>query len=55
MAHTKSVEEVLKEFDVSETTGLSEDRVTKLREKHGLNGTVGWREEWRASATYSSN
>ncbi|KAL5477122.1 hypothetical protein EMCRGX_G023868 [Ephydatia muelleri] len=37
MAHAKSVEEVLKEFDVSERTGLSEGRVTKLREKYGLN------------------
>lgn len=53
MAHAKSVEEVLKEFDVSEKTGLSEERVTKLREKHGLNGTVGWREGRRAIASYS--
>lgn len=43
MAHAKSVEEVLKEFDVSERTGLSEGRVTKLRVKYGLNGKVGWR------------
>ena len=37
-AYTKTPEEVLKHFQVTETKGLSEQQVKSLREKHGKNG-----------------
>lgn len=40
-AHTKSVEEVYGYFCVNESTGLGSEQVKKLKEKWGLNGTLG--------------
>ena len=40
LAHTKTVEEVLEEFKVSEEEGLDNSRVEELRRKHGLNGEI---------------
>ena len=40
--HTKTVEEVYEFFKVSEEEGLSVERVTKLREQYGPNGTLFW-------------
>jgi hypothetical protein len=38
LAHTKTVEEILQEFKVTEEDGLNNSRVEELRRKHGLNG-----------------
>ena len=38
VAHTKTVEEVLQDFKVSEEEGLDNSCVEELRQKHGLNG-----------------
>lgn len=38
LAHTKTVEEVLQEFKVTEEEGLNSSRVEEQRRKHGLNG-----------------
>jgi Ca2+ transporting ATPase len=38
-AFSKSTEEVLKHFSVTETKGLSEAQINAYREKHGRNGT----------------
>ena len=38
VAHTKSVEEIYKIYDVSESTGLSNEQVEVAREKYGFNG-----------------
>lgn len=40
MFHTKTVEEVLKAFDVSPDEGLSEEQVESRSEKYGLNGLL---------------
>lgn len=40
LPHTKTVEEVYEFFKVSEEEGLSVERVTKLRERYGPNGTL---------------
>lgn len=37
-AYTRTAEEVLHYFQVSESKGLSDDRVAELREKYGRNG-----------------
>ena len=39
-AHSKTVEEVLEHFKVSEECGLPEARVEELRDKYGLNGKL---------------
>lgn len=38
LAHTKTVEEILQEFKVTEEEGLDNSRVVEQRRKHGLNG-----------------
>lgn len=38
LAHTKTVEEVLQDFKVTEEDGLDGSRVEEQRRKHGLNG-----------------
>ena len=38
--HIKTVEEVFEFFKVTEDEGLTPDRVTRLREKYGLNGML---------------
>ena len=38
LAHTKTVEEVLQEYKVTEEEGLDSSRVEEQRRKHGLNG-----------------
>ena len=38
LAHTLTTEEVLVHFKVSESEGLSSERVKKQREQFGLNG-----------------
>ena len=40
LAHTKTVEEVLAEFKVTEEEGLDSACVEELRKKHGLNGKL---------------
>ena len=42
LPHTKTVEEVYEFFKVREEEGLSGERVTKLREQYGPNGTLLW-------------
>ena len=37
-AHMKSVDELLKHFNVSDTDGLSQEAVEESLEKYGLNG-----------------
>lgn len=37
LAWTKSKEEVLKHFDVNESTGYSDDQVKRAQEKYGPN------------------
>lgn len=37
-AHTKTVDEVLEFFGVTEEEGLTSERVASLREKYGANG-----------------
>ena len=41
-AYTKSTEEVLKGFNVSENLGLSQDEVKRNRLKYGPNGNLYW-------------
>lgn len=43
--HTKSVEELLKELDVSPDVGLSDSQIEERSKKYGLNGTVFTSEE----------
>ena len=38
LAHTKTVEEVLADFKVTEENGLDNAHVEEQRRKHGLNG-----------------
>lgn len=38
LAHTKTIEEVLQEFKVTEEEGLDSVCVEEQRRKHGLNG-----------------
>ena len=40
LAHTKTVEDVLAEFKVSEEEGLDNACVEELRKKHGFNGKI---------------
>lgn len=40
LAHTKTVEEVLAEFKVTEEEGLDSACVEEQRKKHGLNGKL---------------
>ena len=40
LAHTKTVEEILQEFKVTEEEGLNNSRVEEQRRKHGLNGKI---------------
>lgn len=39
-AYTKTPAEALRQFDVTEERGLSEQQVRSLREKHGRNGRL---------------
>jgi hypothetical protein len=39
-AYTKTTEEVLKYFSVSEAKGLTEEQVKESRRKHGRNGRI---------------
>ena len=41
LPHTKSIEEVLEYYKVTETEGLSEERVKEQRQKYGYNGDYG--------------
>ena len=38
LSHTRTVEEILEEYKVSEDEGLTEDRVLEQRNKYGYNG-----------------
>lgn len=40
LAHTKTVEEVLADFKVSEEEGLDNAHVEEQRRKHGFNGEL---------------
>ena len=40
LAHTKTVEEILQEYKVTEEEGLNSSRVQEQRRKHGLNGKI---------------
>lgn len=46
LAHTKTVEEILQEFKVTEEDGLNNSRVEELRLKHGLNGKIETKTQW---------
>ena len=46
LAHTKTVEEVLQEFKVTEEEGLDNACVEEQRRKHGLNGETVVKQEW---------
>ena len=37
-AHTKSIEEIYKYYDVSPKNGLSDDAIERSRAEHGYNG-----------------
>lgn len=39
-AHSKSVEDILGDYKISEEDGLSNDRVLEQRKKFGFNGEV---------------
>ncbi len=47
LPYTKSVSEILEYYNVSESEGLSEERVQEQRKQFGYNG-----EEWLAVSLY---
>lgn len=40
LAHTKTVEEILQEYKVTEEEGLNNSRIEEQRRKHGFNGKI---------------
>ena len=41
-SHTRTVEEILETYKVTENDGLTPERVSEQRKKFGYNGEFGW-------------